>query len=210
MAPLEARIGIGDSATLRQIGIIDELVRRGTEVVNPFVKDLTDSLEKNNDREIVLRRSLGCDIFLTSTNVITIDGKLVNIDGVGNRIAGIIFGPPKVILAIGRNKIVSDVDQALKRIKNVIAPAHAKHKKKRTPCATTGECVDCDSKERMCSITAIIEKKPLRRDVTVILIDEDLGLGWDVCWPEQRKRMIETEYAKVTWEIISPWHPKTR
>jgi hypothetical protein len=208
MVPLDVRVGIGDAATLRQIGVIGELEKKVSEVINPFVRELTVDLNKYETFQRMLLESLRCDIFLASTNAITMDGKLVNIDGVGNRIAGTIFGPSKVILAVGRNKIVSDVDEALKRIKNVIAPTHAKHKKKRVPCATMGKCVDCNNEERLCNIIAIIEKKPHRGSISVIVIDEDLGLGWDVSWPEERRRRIEAEYGDVTWEFINPWHPK--
>jgi len=208
MVPRNAMVGIADSATLRQIGVIGELERKVAGVINPFVRELTVDLNKYDTFQRMLLESLRCDVFLTSVNAITMDGKLVDIDGVGNRIAGTIFGPSKVILAVGRNKIVADVDQALKRIKNVIAPAHSKHKKKRVPCATTGKCVDCNSEERLCNIIAIIEKRPHRGNISIVLIDEDFGLGWDVSWPEERRRRIESGYGEVTWEFINPWHPK--
>ena len=209
MVPLDATVGIGDSATLRQIGVIEELKKRGIEIVNPFVKELTVELIKYDAFKRMLLESLQCDIFLTGTNAITVDGKLVNIDGVGNRIAGTIFGPKKVIIIIGRNKIVTDVSEALKRIKNVIAPVHAKHKRRKVPCVTMGKCVDCDSQERLCNIIAIIEKNPNMGNITVILVDEDLGLGWDVSWPNERQQRIESQYEEVSWEFILPWHPKT-
>ncbi len=202
-----ATVGMGDSATIKQMGVIDELKKRAKEVVNPYVGELTlDSTQFDRFQELK-RKSVRCDVFLTSTNAVTIDGKLVNIDGAGNRIAGMIFGSKKVIIVAGRNKIVPDVDQALKRIKNVIAPVHAKHKRMRVPCATAGECIDCSSKERLCSITAIIEKQPHGADITVVLVDEDLGLGWDVSWPKDRKERIESRYGDVTWEFNTPWHP---
>lgn len=208
MIPLHTRVGIGDSASLRQIGVIEELEKRGTEIVNPFCRELTSDLTQYDAFEGMLRKSLASDVFLTGANAVTMDGKLVYIDGVGNRIAGVIFGPKKVILAVGRNKIVPTVEEALARVKNVIAPVHARQKKKATPCATTGSCSDCNSKERICSITTVVEKNPLRSNITVILIDEDLGLAWDAAWPRERQAMIESEYAKVTWEFVVPRHPK--
>jgi hypothetical protein len=71
-----------------------------------------------------------------------------------------------------------------------------------------GKCVDCNSKERICCITVIIEKQPHLGNITVILVDEDLGLGWDVTWPEDRRQRIQSQYEEVTWEFITPWHPE--
>jgi hypothetical protein len=208
IVPPGGTVGLGDSATIKQVGVIDPLKKRTKEVVNPYVAELTmDPTQWDRFQETKLK-SVRCDVFLTSTNAVTIDGKLVNIDGAGNRVAGMIFGSKKVIVVAGRNKIVPNVDQALKRIKHVIAPVHAKHKRMRVPCATGGECVDCSSKERLCNITAIMEKQPHGADITVVLVDEDLGLGWDVSWPQDRKERIESRYGEVTWEFNTPWHPK--
>lgn len=205
--PPQNQVGIGDAATLRQMGLADELKRRGWEIVNPFVRELTATLGTTEPFVAALRRSLTCDTFITSTNALTRDGKLFNVDGVGNRVAAIAFGPPQVILVIGRNKIVADLGQAQERMKTVIAPTHAKWKKKRTPCAVTGKCADCSSPERICNITQILDKKPARGNVTVILVDEDLGLGWDPAWPQERREAIELRYGAVTWEFVNPWHP---
>lgn len=204
----DATVGIGDSGTVRQIGVIPALEERGTVVVNPMVKELTTDLKKFEYFNWMLRKTLECDTFLTSLNAVTLDGKLVNIDGAGNRVAGTIFGPTNVILPVGRNKIVEDVDQAIHRIKNVIAPAHARHRKRKVPCVTKGECVDCSAKERICCVTVIIEKQPHLGQITVVLVDEDLGLGWDVSWPKERQRGIRSRYEKVTWQYLAPWHPK--
>ena len=134
----------------------------------------------------------------------TEDGKIVSIDRVGNRVAATIFGAPKVILIVGRNKIVKDADEAIYRIKNVIAPAHAKRKGRKTPCAVTGKCSDCDSPDRICGVTVILEKKPLSTDLSVILIDEDLGLGWDPAWDERRIDEIRSNYYQNTWVFVPP------
>jgi hypothetical protein len=203
----DATVGIGDSGTVRQIGVIPELERRGTVVVNPMVRELTLDLERFPYFYWMLRKAVECDTFLTSLNAITLDGKLVNIDGAGNRVAGTIFGPTNVILPVGRNKIVGDVDQAIRRIKDVIAPAHATHRKRKVPCVTKGRCLDCNAKERICCITVIIEKQPHLGRISVILVDEDLGLGWDQSWPEARRQKIKSQYEDVTWQYLAPWHP---
>ncbi len=208
MIPLTASIGVGDSATLRQIGILDDLARRKSRLINPFTLKLTQGTAEKPPKHGRLietaRRALNCDVFLTGSNAVTEDGKIVSIDRAGNRVAGIIFGAPRVILAVGRNKLVKDVDEAVYRIKNVIAPAHALRKGRKTPCAATGRCTDCDSPDRVCSVTIILEKKPLYTDLSIVLIDEDLGLGWDPAWDNQRITEIRSNYYRNTWAFLFP------
>lgn len=208
MIPLKATVGVGDSATLRQIGILEELAKRGTEVINPFTPELTQGMAKNLATHRLFlqtaRRALGTSVFLASSNAVTEDGKLVSIDRIGNRVAGVIFGGEKVILPVGRNKIVKDVDEAIHRIKNLIAPVHVKRKQRRAPCAVSGKCSDCDSPDRICNIIVILEKKPLYTDLSVILINEDLGLGWDFAWDEKRINEIRSNYYENTWMFAFP------
>jgi len=196
-------VGIGDSATIRQIGILKELKKRGTKILNPFSRKLTTDSNKLGTRNKISRKIFTCDILVTGTNAVTTDGKLVNIDAVGNRVAAMIFGPKKVIIAAGRNKIVKDTEEALHRIKTAIAPYHAKTKNFATLCAKTGKCSNCSSKHRICNVTTIMEKKPWRTDITIILIDEDLGLSWDEKWPIERISQIKSNYEKVTWIFAS-------
>lgn len=196
-------VGITDSATVRQIEIEEDLKRLGTIVLNPFTKELTTDLSKTMLRDSISRQVFSCDVLLTGTNAITMDGKLVNTDAVGNRVASMIFGPRKVIIIAGKNKIVKNVDEALKRIKNVIAPFHAKTKQFATPCAKTGKCSDCNAHKRICNVTSIVEKKPWRTDMTVILVNDDLGLGWDETWSRQRIERIKGAYERETWVFAS-------
>jgi len=123
---------------------------------------------------------------LTGTNAITLDGKLVNIDGVGNRVAAMIFGPKKVIVVAGINKIVSDVNEALERIRGFAAPMNAKrhylkHQQPELgdlPCVQTGSCVDCRHDWRICNYTVIIEGAMIGQKgrINVVLVGEELGL----------------------------------
>jgi hypothetical protein len=196
-------VGVGDSATVRQVGIMGELEKKGIRVLNPFSKELTTDREKTAVRDDISRRIFSCDVLVCGTNAVTRDGKLVNIDAVGNRVASMIFGPKKVFIVAGKNKIVKDVDEALCRIKNVIAPFHARTKGFATPCAQAGRCSDCSAPKRICSVTSIIEKKPWRTDVSVILVKEDLGLSWDETWPEDRIHKIKSNYERVTWVFAS-------
>jgi hypothetical protein len=203
MIPLTASVGIGDSVTLKQTGVIDELVRRGNQVINPFTAELTRDPAKRSIFVQRCRETFGTDVFITGGNAVTEDGKIVSIDYAGNRVAGTIYGAEHVIVTVGRNKIVKDVDGAINRIKQVIAPVHARCKGHKTPCAVTGECTDCDSPSRICNVTIVLEKKPGHTDLSVIIVDEDLGLGWDPAWDEKRISQIESNYNQHTWAFFA-------
>jgi len=197
LIPRGAVVGVGDSATLRQMSVLDELIRRGNRVIDPFSKEFT--IDKPSLRGEIQREALKSDVFITSSNAITLDGKIVNVDAVGNRVVGMVFGPKKVIIVVGRNKLVHDVDEALSRIKDAIAPYHARRKALKTPCAATGVCNDCASPQRICNVTIILNKKPRRIESTVIVVDGDWGLSWDETWPRERVDRIKTNYDEVTW-----------
>ena len=199
----DAIVGVGDSATVRQVEIVEELEKKGVRVLNPFSRDLTADPAKTALRDNISRQIFSCDVLVSGTNAVTRDGKLVNIDAVGNRVASMIFGPRKVFIIAGKNKIVKDVDEALYRIKNLIAPFHARTKGFKTPCAQTGKCSDCSAPKRVCSVTSIIEKRPWRTEISVILVDEDLGLSWDETWPEDRILKVKSNYEEVTWVFAS-------
>ena len=206
MIPLTASVGVGDSATLRQIGILEELIRRGTEVIDPFTRELAQDMRDNPFIRMrqMERMTFGADVFLASSNALTEDGKIVSIDGAGNRVAGMIFGAPKVILPIGRNKIVRDVATAIYNIKNIIAPIHAKRTEHKTPCAVTGKCNDCDSPDRICNTIVILEKRSMCTDLSVILINEDLGLSWNPTWDDKRISEIRSSYYQNSWALFGP------
>jgi L-lactate utilization protein LutB len=206
LIPRDATVGIGDSATIRQIGILKRLEERGTTLLNPFSRELTTDPSQRDMRHELSRAVFTTDVLITGTNAVTLDGKLVNVDAVGNRVAATIFGPKQVIIVIGRNKIVNDVDVALHRIKNIIAPHHARTKEFATPCARTGRCSDCHSLDRLCNVTTILEKRPWRTVMTIILVDEDLGLSWDETWPPKRISRIKSNYEGVTWVFARSMH----
>ena len=115
-------------------------------------------------------------MFLLSANAITEDGRIVNIDGNGNRVAASISGPKKVVYAIGRNKIVrGGIDAAIARIKEKACPPNCVRLGKRTPCAATGKCADCDSPDRICKVTAVFDRRPTGTPTAVYVVDADLG-----------------------------------
>jgi hypothetical protein len=180
--PMDATVGIGGSVTIRQLGLIKALEERGNKLFHHWHEEMghdedgnkLDNWYRGLDLE-VRRQALLSDVYLCSTNAVTRDGKLVNADGNANRTAAMTFGPKKVIIIAGKNKIVDDVDAGIARIKNVAAPMSAHRGKANTPCATTGVCTDCSSTDRACSVITIVEKKPKMTDMTFILVGEDLG-----------------------------------
>lgn len=202
-----AVVGAADSATIRQLGIIEELENHGFQVLNPFTRELTTDPARTVARDDISRQMFFCDVLIAGTNTVTTSGELVNVDAVGNRVASMIFGPRRVFIVAGRNKIVRDVEEALYRIKNVIAPFHARTKKFATPCARTGKCCNCSAPKRICSVITIMEKKPWRTDISIILVEEDMGLGWDENWAKERIHTIKSEYEKVTWTFASAKEP---
>lgn len=122
------------------------------------------------------RQALLVDLFLSSTNALTVDGKLVNLDMIGNRVGGINFGPKKVVLFVGRNKVVDSVEDGMRRIKEFSAPTNAIRLAKKTPCVKVAECMDCKSPDRICNVWTITEKAFPAKRIHVILINEDTGL----------------------------------
>ncbi|WP_305046214.1 lactate utilization protein [Geoalkalibacter sp.] len=127
------------------------------------------------ERRRIMAAQQSCDLFFTSTNALTLKGQLVNIDATGNRVCAMAFGPRRVILVAGVNKVCADLDAALRRVKEVACPPNARRLNFKTPCAATGLCSDCNSPERICRITTIIDKKPRATEMLVCLINEDLG-----------------------------------
>jgi L-lactate utilization protein LutB len=163
----------GDSITLAALGIVEELeARPGVELLRTFGPGL--SWDEKIERR---RQALLTDLFMTGSNAVTEDGKIVNLDMIGNRTGAIVFGPKSVVIFVGRNKIVPDVEAAVKRIKTVAAPLNAKrHTSFRTPCQTTGVCMDCSSPDRICNSWSIVEKCFPKGRIRVVIVDEDLGL----------------------------------
>lgn len=165
-------VGFGGSLSIADLKLADKLKGMGKEILNHNVPDLTPE-----EKLVITRRQLTCDLFLTSSNALTISGALVNIDGNGNRAAAMFFGPLKVIVVVGRNKLVDgSVEDAVARIKDYASPPNAKRLGLATPCATTGFCSDCNSPQRICRVTTVIEKKPRNTDIRVLVVNEDMGL----------------------------------
>ncbi len=167
-------VGFGGSLSVACLNLTRELREAGKEILNHGFPNLTPE-----ERMEIMRRQLTCDLFLASANALTEDGVLVNIDGNGNRVAAMFFGPRQVALVVGRNKVVTGgVHAALARIAAVAGPVNAHRLGKRTPCAATGKCADCAGAcpESICRVTTIIRQRPACTPMTVLLVNEDLGL----------------------------------
>ncbi len=164
------RIGVGGSVTIRELSILEQLEARGHTLYDHWKLGLS----KENVLEI-RKSQMTSDLFLSSVNAITLNGELVNIDFAGNRVNAITYGPGKVILVAGYNKIVEDVQEAIKRIRNIAAPLNARRLNIDVPCAKVGKCVDCNSSNRICRVLVILERKPSLTDIFVILVGEELG-----------------------------------
>lgn len=162
----------GGSMTFIATGLYEAIKNdKKMKVLDTF--DKTISLEEGWERR---RQALLVDLLITGTSAVTESGMLVNLDMIGNRVAGITFGPRNVIILVGRNKIVSDLEDAMMRIKNYAAPANAIRLNMKTPCVKTSYCEECKSKDRICNSWAITEKSFPKGRIKVVLINEDLGL----------------------------------
>ncbi len=161
----------GGSITFIATGLYEDIKDSpDLEVLDVFDKSL--SREKTMEMR---RRALLVDLFITGSNAVTETGQLVNLDMYGNRIAAITFGPKYVIIIVGRNKIVADLEEAVSRIKDYAAPVNAMRLDKKTPCVTSSYCEECKSPDRICNTWGITEKSFPKGRVKVILINEDLG-----------------------------------
>ncbi|HOE17921.1 MAG TPA: lactate utilization protein [Syntrophorhabdaceae bacterium] len=165
------KIGIGGSVTLREMGLVEKLKKEKVTVLDHWEAGL-----QKEEIQAMRVQHLTSDLFLSGSNAITENGEIVNIDGVGNRVSSITFGPKKVIIVAGYNKIVPDVEAAIDRIKDVAAPMNAKRLNLPLPCAKTGYCHDCKSEQRICRIVSILEKRPAGTDISVFIMNEALGL----------------------------------
>ncbi len=175
LVPHEGTVGVGGSVTIRDIGVVEELKKRSALTVY-------DHWQKGLSSEDILEyryKQTQSDVFLSSSNAVTQDGKIVNWDGVGQRVASMIFGPRKVILVMGTNKIAPDLDSAIKRGQKIVAPMNSRRLAKDTPCVKFGKCGDCNSPDRSCIVTTILHKHPAGKQSImkfhVLLIGRELG-----------------------------------
>lgn len=160
-------VGFGGSVTVDSMGIYEALAQKGNALYWHW---------KNSGNTAVYQTAMTADFYLSSSNAVTEDGKLVNIDGKGNRVAAMFFGPKRVLIIAGRNKITPDTDSAIKRIKKYACGPNAARLGIKTPCAVTNTCIDCDSPNRICRVTSIIDRPMIGgQEIHVYLVNQDLG-----------------------------------
>ena len=160
----------GGVATADELGIKDRLRQRNQPVID------RDTAKTPDERMAMLRQALGCDTFLMSSNAISEDGQLVNIDGTGNRMAALCFGPRQVIVVAGMNKVAGDLQSAVSRARHIAAPANAQRFEGNTPCRVTGQCGDCTSPDCICAQMVITRFCNPAGRIKVVLVGEELGL----------------------------------
>ncbi len=168
--PSNHSIGWGGSMSVDQIGLKQQLEKRGNVLID---RDKAKSAEERNE---IMIKILSCDTFLMSSNAITENGELFNIDGAANRVAALCFGPKSVVIIAGMNKVVQDMDAAYKRVRGFSAPANAQRFDINTPCKITGECGDCISTQCICNQFVTTRNCKPEGRIKVILVGEDLGI----------------------------------
>jgi len=170
LVPDGGSVGLGGSITIRAMDIPQQLIQKGCTLLDHWNVKLTPE-----ERYSVRRKQLTADVFLCSSNAVTMQGELVNVDGAGNRVAAMMFGPGRVIIVVGMNKLVNTLEEAHARIKTIAAPTNNKRLNFSNPCIQTGECMNCQGKSRSCNLTTIMNRRPLLTDIHVLIIGEELG-----------------------------------
>ena len=168
--PEGAEVTTGGSVTLSQSGVL-ELLRSGRY---SFYDRYAAGLSRE-EIEAIFRKAFSCDVYLASANAVTEDGKIYNVDGNGNRVAAMIYGPHSVLLLVGYNKIVENVEEARARVKYTAAPENAVRLGLHTPCTTVGKCMDCRCTERICAAETVLSFCKPKERIKVILVGEELG-----------------------------------
>lgn len=169
LIPEGSSVGWGGSVSIAEIGLKDAVCSGSYQVYN---RDASESPEEKRKTELAI---MGSDCLLCSTNAITEDGILVNIDGRGNRVAGIIWGPEQVIMVVGMNKVVKNLEDAWSRARNEAAPINAQRFPIQTPCKKTGSCMDCKSPDTVCCQFVVTRYSKIPKRIKVILVNDDLG-----------------------------------
>lgn len=165
----EDTVSWGGTTTVDELGVKEALRQRGQAVID------RDTAKDAQERQQMLKQALTCDTFLMGSNAISADGQLVNIDGTGNRVAALCFGPTQVVVVAGMNKVAGDLDGAMRRAREVAAPMNAQRFPLKTPCVANGLCGDCKGPDSICAqIVTTRLCKPAGR-IKVVLVGEDLG-----------------------------------
>lgn len=170
LIPAGGTVGIGGSMTLFEVGVIDFLRKGNYQVLDRYKEGLTPAEMKE-----VFRKSFFADAYVTGSSAVTEDGELYNVDGTGNRVAAMLYGPDRVIVIVGTNKLVKDVEQAVLRVQETAAPANNKRLNKNNPCTIVGHCMDCRSEGRICNEYTLIKRQGVKGRIHVIIVNKELG-----------------------------------
>ena len=163
-------VSVGGSMTLFETGVIEFLRNGKFNFLDRYEQGLN-----GNDIKDIFRKTFSADAYFVSSNAVTEKGELYNVDGNGNRVAAMIYGPDNVIVIVGVNKIVRDVKEAIERNKEYAAPANAKRLNRNTPCTKVGYCMDCSSSERICNDYVLIRRQGQKGRIKVIIVGKELG-----------------------------------
>lgn len=169
LIPKGSSIGFGGSVTLSETGLMDAIQNGNYKVIN---RELAQTAEEQRK---IYGKICCSDYFLMGTNAITLDGELINIDGRGNRVAFLCYGPQNVLILVGMNKIVTDIDSGFERVRNIASPPNTVRLNKKTPCAITGKCENCYSPDCICGQFVVTRRSGIPNRIKVILIGEELG-----------------------------------
>jgi L-lactate utilization protein LutB len=164
------KVGFGGSMTVAAIGVAARVRQIGAEVLDHNAPGLDDRQKME-----IRRAQLTCDVFVSGSNALTLEGEIVNVDGAGNRVAALTFGPKKTVVVMGVNKIVRDLDEAFGRLETTASPMNNKRLDRPNPCVKTGTCEDCHGDTRICRVYQILARRPSLSDFTVFVVGESLG-----------------------------------
>ncbi|WP_312810859.1 lactate utilization protein [Sedimentibacter sp.] len=167
--PSDCKVGIGHSGTLQKMNITELLTKRGNIV---YDKELG---KDKNESKALKKKALLSDWYISGSNAVSADGRIINVDHSGNRVAAITFGPDKVIIVVGVNKVVDTVEEGINRAKNVASPLNAKRAGYSPPCVELNKCVDCSSKERVCNYLSIVEGQTDGNRMKLCIVNEECG-----------------------------------
>ena len=169
LIPEGASIGYGGSVTLSEIGALEALSSEKYNLIR------RENAKTQEETEAIFKEILFSDYFLMSSNAVSVDGQLINVDGRGNRVAFLAYGPKNVILICGMNKIVPSVEAGIERVKTLAGPMNATRLNRTTPCSASGICGDCQSPDCICASTVITRRSHTPKRIKVILVGEELG-----------------------------------
>ncbi|MBO4732057.1 MAG: lactate utilization protein [Spirochaetaceae bacterium] len=169
LIPKEHVVSWGGSATVASLGILDKIKQAGYSVID------RDTAKNMEEKVALSKKGMLADTYLLSSNAITQDGILLNLDGNGNRVAALTFGPDNVIVVAGMNKIVKTIEAGVDRVRGYAAPMNAQRFDIKTPCKTTGQCANCKSPDSVCATFVITRLSRPAKRIKVVLVGEDLG-----------------------------------